>query len=169
MSSGLIETARESSGLSQADLAELAGTSRPTLNAYERGRKCPNASTLSRIVDAAGFELTIARRVVFRAVPAARGAEYFVPDHLWRLSSREALRTLTLPRNIEWSTEGERSFDLADRHDRVRCYEIVLREGTPDDIMSIVDGCLLVEAWSEIHLPRALRIAWQRTIDAELE
>lgn len=37
----VIEEARLASGLGQAELAALAGTSQPTLSAYERGKKMP--------------------------------------------------------------------------------------------------------------------------------
>ena len=56
-------------------------------------------------------------------------------------------------------------FDLADRSDRCRAYELVLREGTPADIASVVDGALLVDAWPDLILPTELRQAWQNLID----
>lgn len=169
MTAELIEAARERSGLSQAALAEAAGTSRTTLNAYERGRKSPTASTLSRILQATGHRLTISRPVEFRTVSGARGSQHHVADHLWRLPAREAFRTVTLPRRLDWSTTEPRSFDLRDRHQRTRCYEIVLREGEPDDIRSIVDGCLLVDAWSDLFLPSMLYDAWAALIESELQ
>lgn len=168
MAAQLIERAREQSGMSQADLAAHAGTSRTTLNAYERGRKFPTASTLTRILDAAGFDLALTPRVAFRAVPAPKGADYFVADRLWRLSPREAMRTITLPRRLEWSSLEPPVFDLRDRHQRARCYEIVLREGEPADILTVIDGCLLVDIWDELHLPKPLRDAWSQTIESDL-
>src|SRR5688572_24260983 len=54
---GLIATARLKADLTQAQLAELAGTSQPTISAYERGAKVPDLGTLERILAAAGFEL----------------------------------------------------------------------------------------------------------------
>lgn len=168
MSAHLIETARASSGLSQADLAVSAGTSRTTLNAYERGHKFPTASTLSRILDAAGFDLRLSRQIRFHSVPAPRGADYYVADHLWRLPPQDALRTVSLPTHLDWSSPSSSSFDLRDRHQRARCYEVVLREGRPDDILSIVDGCLLAETFSELHLPAPLAAARSHTIDTEL-
>jgi hypothetical protein len=47
-------------------------------------------------------------------------------------------------------------------------YEVVLREGTPDDISSTIDGALLVDLWDELVLPRAVRSAWDPVIRAEL-
>lgn len=37
-----------------------------------------------------------------------------------------------------------------------------------DDILSIVDGCLLVDAWGELFLPEQLRAAWADTIESDL-
>lgn len=54
---GQIVEARRRAGLTQAELAERAGTSQPTLSAYESGRKDPSASTFVRILAAAGTRL----------------------------------------------------------------------------------------------------------------
>jgi transcriptional regulator with XRE-family HTH domain len=53
----LIATARLKRRLTQARLADLAGTTQPTISAYERGTKVPDLATLERILRAAGFEL----------------------------------------------------------------------------------------------------------------
>lgn len=53
----LIAAARLRANLTQASLADLAGTTQPTISAYERGAKVPDLSTLERILAAAGFEL----------------------------------------------------------------------------------------------------------------
>jgi transcriptional regulator with XRE-family HTH domain len=53
----LIHAARLKAGLSQAALAERAGTTQPTISMYERGAKVPDLVTLERILGAAGFEL----------------------------------------------------------------------------------------------------------------
>ena len=63
--SATLRDARERSGLSLRALARRAGTSHPTLLAYERGRKVPAATTLLRILEACGFavDLTLSPRV----------------------------------------------------------------------------------------------------------
>ena len=53
----LIAAARLKASLTQVRLAELAGTTQPTISAYERGAKVPDLATLERILGAAGFEL----------------------------------------------------------------------------------------------------------------
>ncbi len=52
-----IREARTRAGLTQAALAQRAGTSQSTLSAYESGRKQPSVLTLSRLLTAAGSRL----------------------------------------------------------------------------------------------------------------
>ncbi len=61
----LLTNARTQSGLSLRELAGLAGTSHPTLSAYEHGRKVPSATTLLRILAACNFtvDFRLTRRI----------------------------------------------------------------------------------------------------------
>lgn len=161
---GLIAAARERAGLSRADLARRAGTSRPTLSAYEHGRVSPSLQTLERILAATGNHLVTRPDMRWREVPAGRGRVAAVPDALPDLSPGEAFRTLELPLGVAWS-HGDRVVNLADRRQRARAYEVLLREGGADDIAACVDGALLVDLWDELVLPRQLRAAWQPLID----
>ncbi len=43
-------------------------------------------------------------------------------------------------------------------------YEAVLREGSAHDVLTYVDGALLVDLWDELVLPRDLRAAWESSI-----
>jgi hypothetical protein len=43
---------------------------------------------------------------------------------------------------------------------------LVLREGTPEDISSTIDGALLIDAWPDLVLPAELRQAWQPILNA---
>lgn len=47
--------ARRDAGLSLREVARRAGTSHPTLLAYEAGRKCPSVSTYLRVLEACGY------------------------------------------------------------------------------------------------------------------
>ena len=71
-----------------------------------------------------------------------------MPSHLGRLPVTKALATVVLPLHLNWS-EPRRMFRLADRSQRARAYEIVLREGGPEDLA--VDGALLVDLWPELE------------------
>jgi transcriptional regulator with XRE-family HTH domain len=71
-----IRAARRRSGLSLRSLAERAGTSHATVAAYESGRKVPTATTLDRLVRAAGFDPTVVLRAAVGGAEAdARGRE----------------------------------------------------------------------------------------------
>lgn len=87
-----------------------------------------------------------------------------MPSRLPRLSPARALAAVRLPLHVNWS-DPTRTFDLLDRRQRARVYEIVLREGTPEDILEYVDGVLLVEIWDDLVLPRDVRAAWAPLIE----
>ncbi len=65
----VLAAARRRAGLTQRELAELAGTSGPTLSAYESGRVTPRVDTLVRIVRAAGSHLEPALAASSRSDP----------------------------------------------------------------------------------------------------
>lgn len=71
-SSELVRELRVGAGLSQRGLAELAGTSGPTVAAYESGTKEPRLSTLERLVEATGASLEVSLRVAHDAGSQAR-------------------------------------------------------------------------------------------------
>jgi transcriptional regulator with XRE-family HTH domain len=159
----LLERARRLAGLSRSELARRAGASRPTLAAYAAGTKSPNLSTAERIIQAAGFDLGLVPRPSFREAGIGRGRAVYVPDVLPRLPLDQALGRVQLPLHLNWSQPG-REFDLADRQQRARVYEIVLQEGTPQDIIGYLDGALLVDLWPDLILPAEVRRAWQPLI-----
>lgn len=55
----LLRAARQRSRLSQSDLARRAGIAQSVISAYESGRRDPSLSTLTRLIEATGNELTI--------------------------------------------------------------------------------------------------------------
>jgi hypothetical protein len=58
-----LQAARRRAGLTQAQLAERAGTSQATISAYETEAKQPSIATLSRLLAATGARLTVKRGV----------------------------------------------------------------------------------------------------------
>jgi transcriptional regulator with XRE-family HTH domain len=161
----LLRRVREASGLTQEEMARRAATSRPTLSAYEHGRKSPSADTLERLVAAAGFELDVAPSVTWREYGVGRGRTGWVASRLWRLEPAKALATVVPPLHLEWSVPG-RPIELSDRRQRARLYEVVLREGTPQDFLGYVDGLLLADAWKDLVVPATVRAAWRPVIEA---
>jgi transcriptional regulator with XRE-family HTH domain len=164
----LLVGARQATGLSQASLAKLAGTSRPTLSAYEHGRKSPTLETAARIIGVAGFELSLTPRIAFHEAAVDRGRPILVPNTLPRLPLEDALAVVELPLHLNWSDRGRR-FDLRDRRQRAHVYELVLREGRPLDVLSYLDGALLIDLWSELVLPVAVRAAWNGVVTGQVK
>jgi hypothetical protein len=120
--------------------------------------------TAARLLAEAGFELDIRPRVTFVEHVTARGRAIVVPTSLPRLPIQAALASVRLPLHLNWSDPG-RQFDLRDRAQRERVYEIVLREGGPEDILTYVDGALLVDLWQDLVLPREVRAAWAGVVE----
>jgi hypothetical protein len=89
--------------------------------------------------------------------PAARPVA--VPEDLDDPSVPKASGRVELPLHIRWSGPPI-THDLADRVDRARVYEQVLREGTEDDVRFYIDADQLLEFWDELVLPRDVRRPW---------
>ncbi|GAA1661789.1 hypothetical protein GCM10009765_09150 [Fodinicola feengrottensis] len=79
------------------------------------------------------------------------------------LPLERALAVVELPLHLNWSDLGRR-FDLGDRRQRARVYELVIREGGPMDVLTYLDGVLLVDIWDELVLPAAVRTAWSAIV-----
>jgi len=69
-----LRDARTRAGLSQAQLADRAGTSQATISAYESGRKQPTVATMSRLLAASGARLRTEPGLVVRT-PSRRELE----------------------------------------------------------------------------------------------
>ncbi len=160
---GVLRSARTAAGLTQVALAERSGIARPNIAAYEHGRREPLFDTAMMLLDAAEAHVAIQPMIQWTWTDDSR--PYAVPSRLWRLSPAECLRRFDPGLHLWWSGP-RREFDLSQRSDRLRAYELVLREGRPSDIEAIVDGVLLCEAWPNLTLPRGLRSVWTPLIDA---
>ena len=51
----LLRQARDQAGITLRELARRAGTSHPTVHAYESGTKVPSVATFLKLLDACGF------------------------------------------------------------------------------------------------------------------
>ncbi|MBB6345822.1 transcriptional regulator with XRE-family HTH domain [Nonomuraea muscovyensis] len=147
----LFQQARHLSSMKQSALAGLSGTSRTTLSAYEHGRKSPTLETAGRILDAAGFRLTLEPKIEFTEHVADDGRRFHVPTRLPRLAPARALATVTL---------RGRAYDLAERAQRREAYGVLLGAGGPEEVLAHLDGVLLVELWPDLVLPAVVREAW---------
>ena len=133
--------------------------------ADEHGRREPRFDTAIKLLAAAEADVVIEPLIQWTWIDDRR--PFAVPSRLWRLSPAVCLRHFDPGPHLWWSG-SRRRLDLARRGDRIRAYELVLREGAPSDIEALVDGVLLCEAWPDLTLPRALRAAWNPLIDAAL-
>ncbi|WP_310963225.1 helix-turn-helix domain-containing protein [Nocardioides terrisoli] len=157
----LLAYVRRAAGLTQDALARLAGTSQSTLSAYERGAKSPSLAVAERIIEAAGHRLEVAPNLEFVEVPGQHGLHpFWLANELWRLAPERAFSTVVLPGpHHDWPSP-RRPYRLRDREDRARAYTLILREGSPTDLLDYVDGALLVDIWKELDLPDPIRRAW---------
>lgn len=165
----VIEEARLASGLGQAELAALAGTSQPTLSAYERGKKSPGLTVAERIVNAAGWNIALQPRVRFTEHPAPTGFRFpfTVPDRLWRLEAPACFRTIKFFDLID-DDNDKFWWDLSDRAERRLVYERLLTYGSEAYLVIYLDGALLIDLWNEMDVPEPMRTHWQRVIDKSL-
>jgi transcriptional regulator with XRE-family HTH domain len=159
----LLRGVRHRRGLSQAEIAEASGVARPNIAAFEAGRREPRWGTAVRVLGAAGASVVVDEPVRWSWTTGRR--PYAVPSALWRLPLPQAVGVWTPGLEVWWSGD-RRAFDLSVRRERLRAYEIVLREGVPSDIEGVVDGALLLDAWNDLVLPAELRAAWGPLIDA---
>lgn len=153
----VLRSTRHAAGLTQAELGARAHIARPNVAAYESGRREPLFESALKLLSAAGAALVVEPPLVWSWTAGLR--PYAVPSRLWRLAPEIALRTFEPGLTLWWSGPP-RTFDLSERAERCRLYEIVLREGRPGDIEEIVDAVLLCEAWPDLVLPRGLAAAW---------
>lgn len=144
--------ARKRLGLTQGDLAALAGVTQPAVAAYEAGRRRPTGQA-DLIMN--GMLISLDRAPT---VPAedGRGRPIELPEGRWeRVVPPDA--EVRLPTKLEWSRPRERSIDLSDRRLRASAYAQILDEGGPEDIRFWIDPEALVELWPDIPVARRLR------------
>lgn len=165
----VLEEARLASGIGQAELANLAGTSQPTLSAYERGKKSPGFAVAERIVNAAGWNIALQPRVSFTEHPAPPGFRFpfTVPDRLWRLEAPACFRTIKFFDLID-DDNDKYWWDLFDRADRKFVYERLLTYGDESSLALYLDGALLIDLWSEMEVPEPMRTHWAAVVEATL-
>jgi len=82
-----------------------------------------------------------------------------IPDDVDDPTVEKARGVVTLPRRINWS-RTDPTYDLADRRQRIRVYEQVLREGTAADVRYYIDVDALIDLWDDLVLPPAVSSSW---------
>jgi transcriptional regulator with XRE-family HTH domain len=160
----IIEVARRAAGLTQAQLAARGGTTQSAVSEYERRRKSPALEVAERLMWAAGADLGMVTRVAFTVFEAPGLSAFAVPNRLWRVEVPQCFARVQIPDLVRHTEQDV--WDLADRGDRKRLYEILLLEGTDMMILRWVDGALLVDLWPELELPAPIRQRWAPVVRA---
>lgn len=83
-----------------------------------------------------------------------------VPADLATWRGEKAVGRVESPLRVHWSGAAPRTYDLDDPIGRHRVYELVLTEGTEDDVRRYIRPDVLVQIWEEIVLPQYVRRAW---------
>jgi hypothetical protein len=81
-----------------------------------------------------------------------------LPDDLDEPQGR-ARGIVELPQHVYWSGP-QRTWNLDDRRQQAQLYEIVLSEGTDDDVRRFIDVDDLIDLWGEMWLAPHVRQAW---------
>jgi hypothetical protein len=84
-----------------------------------------------------------------------------LPEDVDEPSWEKARGVITLPLHVFWS-RADKSWDLRDRGQRLQVYEIVLTEGTDDDVRRFIELDELIDLWDDLWLPDHVRQAWAR-------
>lgn len=159
----LLAQGRLDLGLTQVELAALAGTSQATLSAYERGLKSPSLKVASRILAAMDLEFTLRMRVDWVEHHPTGIVAFWAPSKLWPVEPPICFSTLYMPDLIRDS--GKSKWNLRDRDDRRGAYEQLIRRGLPQQMIRWLDGGFLVDLWDELDLPDPVREAWTPAIE----
>jgi|GEM_PF-1938931 len=116
-----------------------------------------DAETLSDTIDDVSTEPSEAR-------PTSRWRTSRPPAS-WDGSVEPSSCIVELPLRLYWS-DGHNRFDLADISERRLLYQIVLAEGTPDDVCEFLHPRTLLEIWDELWLSAAVHEAWDGWVEA---
>ena len=83
-----------------------------------------------------------------------------IPDDFATSTFNKASGVIRLPNRIRWSGP-DLTFDLDNAADRYRVYELVLVDGSEEDVRHYVRFDELISVWGDIFLPSYVRNAWQ--------
>ena len=81
------------------------------------------------------------------------------PPASWDSSTGPTSGVIELPLRLYWSDDHSR-FDLADEGELRLLYQIVLSEGTTEDVKLFLNLPTLLRFWDHLWLPRAVHEAW---------
>jgi hypothetical protein len=83
-----------------------------------------------------------------------------LPDDIDDPDVEKAHGFVRLPAHVFWSG-ADTPWDLDDLRPRLQVYEIVLTEGTDDDVRRFIDVDELIRLWPQMWLSPHVRRAWR--------
>lgn len=81
-----------------------------------------------------------------------------IPDDLGDRPAAIRSGWVKLPNRVAWSGQGE--YDLDDPRGWAHVYELVMTEGTEDDIRAYIDIDVLLDMWDTMWLATHVREQW---------
>ena len=87
------------------------------------------------------------------------------PPADWNHATGPVDEVVELAFHLYWSDDNNR-FDLAKRARLRSMYQIVLTEGTADDVRTYINRALLIDVWNDLWLSPAVHEAWDSWIEA---
>ncbi|WP_419854875.1 hypothetical protein [Candidatus Poriferisodalis sp.] len=81
-----------------------------------------------------------------------------IPDDLGERPVAVRSGRVKLPNHIAWSGQGE--YDLDDPRGRERVYELVMTEGSEEDVRACIDLDVLLGMWDTMWLAPHVRDQW---------
>jgi hypothetical protein len=92
-----------------------------------------------------------------------RAGETHSPRLGWTGTRAPTRGLVVVPDHVD-PTNFTRVYDLDDPAERKYVYEIVLADGTPEDIENLIHRSHLRDLWDRLYLPRAVRRSWQTIV-----
>jgi transcriptional regulator with XRE-family HTH domain len=161
----VIEIARKTAGVSQAQLAMWARTQQSSISEYESRRKSPTLEVVERLLGVLDFELAIKPVIDFDSREDPEIGGYVVPDRLWSVPMPDCYGKIQVLGAL-LKQRRPRVWDLSVEAERIDYYEWVIRRGVAQLMVESVDGILLMQVWDRLDIPTVIREAWQPVIDA---
>ncbi len=81
-----------------------------------------------------------------------------IPDDLGEVSVAPVTGRVTLPLHIAWSGQGD--YDMSNADQMRSVYELVMTEGTEDDVLHYIDLNQLLDVWEDLWLSPHVRERW---------
>ena len=130
------------------------------LIAYRRAESRRNAQHFSPV--AAG-QIEAAQEVSQAGRSTVRWRSSTPPPG-WSDFSGPTAGVVELPFHLYWSDDNN-AFDLSKRARLRSMYQVVLAEGSAQDVCSYINFALLIDVWSELWLSPAVHEAWDNWIE----